>query len=188
MYHLRLVKALSYTGYGLSATKKKPDVFTEDGNIAEALVDTGYFQLIEGNGELHSLERQSDNGENEGDFIPGGIVQDGENGADNPNPNNTMPGNGDNAGNNIPDGIVPIGEGEGKADNPAPTDEQPKGKTLDEMSRAELETFATYKNVAVKGLSKKADIVAKLREVLGPEETSGIIEYGSPTMAELQQQ
>lgn len=186
MYHLRLVKALSYTGYGLSATKKKPDVFTEDGNIAEALVDTGYFQLIEGNGELHSLEQQPDNGENEDDFIPDGIMSDGEDGVD--NPSNTMPGNGDGAGETIPDGVMPNGEDDGNDGDSTPADEQPKGKTLDEMSRAELETFATYKNVSVKGLPRKADIVAKLREVLGPEETSGVIEYGSPTMAELQQE
>lgn len=153
MYHLRLSKALSYTGYGLSATKKKPDVFTEDEGVAEALADTGYFQIIEGNGELHSFGQQSGNSENEDELVPDGIVTDG----------------GDGAGGPVTDG-------------------EPEGKTLDEMSRVELETFATYNNVSVKGLTKKSDIVAKLREVLGLEETSGIIEYGSPTMTELQQE
>lgn len=179
MYHLKLIKALSYSGI-VTATQKRPDVFTEDKAIADKAVATGYFKLENTESFLPN------NGHNADDFIPDGIMSDGEDEAD--NPNNTMPDNGNSAGDTIPDGVMPIGEGEGKADNPAPTDEQPKGKTLDEMSRAELETFATYKNVAVKGLSKKADIVAKLREVLGPEETSGIIEYGSPTMAELQQQ
>lgn len=121
MFHLRLTKAMSYTGCGFSATKNNPDVFTEDKVAAEALASSGYFQFVE---------------ENAGDTT---------------------------------------GEGE------------KKGKTLDEMTRAELETFATYKNVSVKGLFKKTDIIAKLREVLSPEETSGIIEYGSPTMTELQQ-
>lgn len=153
MYHLRLAKALSYMGYGLSATKKKPDVFTEDEGVAEALADTGYFQIIKGNGELHSSRQQPGNSENEDEFVPDGIVTDGSDGVGDP-----------------------------------VTDGEPKGKTLDEMSRVELETFATYKNVSVKGLTKKSDIVAKLREVLGLEETSGIIEYGSPTMTELQQE
>lgn len=170
MYHLRLVKALSYTGYGFSVTKKKPDVHTEDSSVAEALAATGYFQLIEGIGELHSSGGQPDNGENEDEPIPDGIMPDGENGAGDPIPDEMTPGN-DESG-----------------EDSTPPEEKPKGKTLDEMSRAELETFATYKNVSVKGLPKKADIVAKLREVLGPEETSGVIEYGSPTMAELQQE
>ncbi len=151
MFHLRLVKAMSYTGYGLSVTKKNPDVFMEDKAQAEALTKSGYFQLVEGNGKLQTPEQQ---------------------------PENNSTGAGEDE--SIPDGILPESdEGTGE--------EEKAGKTLDEMSRAELETFATYKNVSVKGLSKKADIVAKLREVLGPEETSGVIEYGSPTMTELQQ-
>lgn len=46
MYHLRLKKALSYTGV-VSATQAKPDVFVEDKAIANAAVATGYFRLIE---------------------------------------------------------------------------------------------------------------------------------------------
>lgn len=46
MYHLRLCKALSYTGV-VSATKKEPDVFTEDKAIAYMAVASGYFQLVE---------------------------------------------------------------------------------------------------------------------------------------------
>lgn len=46
MFHLRLVKALSYTGV-VSATKKEPDVFTEDKAIAEMAVASGYFKLVE---------------------------------------------------------------------------------------------------------------------------------------------
>lgn len=151
MFHLRLIKAMSYTGCGLSVTKKNPDVFTEDKAQAEALTKSGYFQLVEGNGELQTPEQQ---------------------------PENNSIGAGEDE--SIPDGILPEPD-EG-------TGEEKTGKTLDDMTRAEMETFATYKNVSVKGLSKKADIIAKLREVLGPEETSGIIEYGSPTMVELQQQ
>ena len=163
MYHLRLIKALSYSGI-VEATKQRPDVFVKDKATADKAVVTGYFQLENSEALL------PDNGENSDDSIPDSIMLDGEDGTDDP----------------IPDGVI-SGNDESGEDS-APADEQPKGKTLDEMSRAELETFATYKNVSVKGLPRKADIVAKLREVLGSEETSGVIEYGSPTMAELQQE
>lgn len=60
------------------------------------------------------------------------------------------------------------------------------GKTLEEMNVSELETFATYKNISLKGIKKKDDIIKKLREELDADELDGIIEYGSPTMVELQ--
>lgn len=47
MYHIRLVKALSYSGI-VSATKKHPDVFVEDKATADAAVATGYFITVEG--------------------------------------------------------------------------------------------------------------------------------------------
>lgn len=192
MYHLRLIKALSYSGI-VEATKQKPDVFVEDKAIADKAIATGYFQLE------NSRTTLPNNGENADGAIPDGIMLGGEENADGTIPNGIMPDGEENADDTIPDGVMPDGEEgtddpvpdgiiSGNGEDSTPADETPKGKTLDEMSRAELETFATYKNVAVKGLSKKADIVAKLREVLGPEETSGIIEYGSPTMTELQQQ
>lgn len=46
MYHLRLCKALSYTGV-VSATRKEPDVFAEDKAIADKALASGYFQLVE---------------------------------------------------------------------------------------------------------------------------------------------
>ena len=60
------------------------------------------------------------------------------------------------------------------------------GKTLEEMTTSELETFATYENVSLKGIRKKDAMIKKLREELPEEKTTGIIYYGSPTMAELQ--
>lgn len=60
------------------------------------------------------------------------------------------------------------------------------GKTLDEMNTSELETFAAYKNVSLKGIRKRDAMIDKLREELPAEELDGIIEYGSPTMTELQ--
>lgn len=46
MYHLRLVKGLSYHGV-VSATKKQPDVYTEDKAAAEYAVATGYFVFVD---------------------------------------------------------------------------------------------------------------------------------------------
>lgn len=61
------------------------------------------------------------------------------------------------------------------------------GKALEEMTKAELETFATYENVSLKGLKTKEAMIEKLREELPPEKVAGIISYGSPTMVELQE-
>lgn len=47
MYHLKLIKALSYTGI-VKATRKNPDIFVEDKATADAAVATGYFKLVEG--------------------------------------------------------------------------------------------------------------------------------------------
>lgn len=84
----------------------------------------------------------------------------------------------DSTGDDIPDGIV----GDGDEDE----DDSTGGKTIDKMTVPELETFATYKGVSLKGIRGKDNIIAKLREELGEEAISGIIEYGSPTMVELQ--
>lgn len=46
MYHLRLIKGLSYTGV-VTATQRKPDVFVEDKATADKAVATGYFKLLE---------------------------------------------------------------------------------------------------------------------------------------------
>lgn len=46
MYHLRLIKSLSYTGV-VTATQRKPDVFVEDKATADKAVATGYFKLLE---------------------------------------------------------------------------------------------------------------------------------------------
>lgn len=45
MYHVKLIKALSYTGI-INATQEKPDVFVEDKAIADKAIATGYFALI----------------------------------------------------------------------------------------------------------------------------------------------
>ena len=119
MYHLRLLKSLSYTGI-VSATKEKPDVFVEDKTTADAAVATGYFKL------LHNEEI------------------------------------------------------------PADPEDDKHGKTLEEMTVSELESYAAYHNVSLKGISKKADIITKLKKELSDKETKNEVDYGSPTMQELQ--
>lgn len=66
MYHLRLCKALSYTGV-VSATKEKPDVFTEDKAIADKAVASGYFLLVE-TAEAEDTENAGEQAENEVDY------------------------------------------------------------------------------------------------------------------------
>lgn len=123
-YHLKLCKALSYTGI-ISATKKKPDVYIEDEETYKKALATGYFTDVSGSTAADS----------------------------------------------------------GKYSDPPPAY---GGKTLDEMNTSELETFATYKNVSLKGIKKRDAMIDKLREKLPAEELEGVIEYGSPTMTELQ--
>lgn len=122
MYHLRLVKALSYAGI-VTATKKQPDVFVEDKAIADKAVASGYFEVVEDAGKSENVATLK------------------------------------------------------AADEPE--------KTLEEMTVPELESYAAYHDVSLKGISKKADIIAKLKEELG--DTVNEVDYGSPTMQELQE-
>lgn len=130
MYHLKLIKALSYYGV-VKATKKNPDVYTEDKATADAAVASGYFKLVDEAQEPPEGGEEKEPGEGGGNKEP--------------------------------------------------------GKKLEEMTVPELETFAAYKNISLKGISKKADIIAKLKDELG-EETENEVDYGSPTMTELQKQ
>ena len=45
-YHLKLKKALSYSGI-VNTKKKQPDVFVEDEETANQILNTGYFELVE---------------------------------------------------------------------------------------------------------------------------------------------
>ena len=132
MYHLKLIKALSYTGV-VNATVKKPDVYVDDKATADAAVATGYFELL---GKAKEQEQD------------------------------------------------PEPEVEEKAEEKEPLGYG--GKPLSEMNKSELETFATYKDVDIKGAKTRAQIIAKLEAALDPAELEGDINYGSPTMTELQ--
>lgn len=46
LYHIKLKKAMSYTGI-VNATREEPNVYTNDKDIATAAVRSGYFDLIE---------------------------------------------------------------------------------------------------------------------------------------------
>lgn len=72
-------------------------------------------------------------------------------------------------------------------DPPQEPEDRP-GKTLEEMTVAELETFAAYKGVSLKGVRGKDNVIAALKEALGAEETENEVDYGSPTMTGLQEQ
>lgn len=45
MYHLRLIKALSYSG-AVSATADHPDVFTDDEQKYQRALASGYFEAV----------------------------------------------------------------------------------------------------------------------------------------------
>lgn len=124
MYHLKLIKSLSYHGI-VKATRENPDVYTDDEAVATAAVATGFFELIE------SPAQQTSQPE-------------------------------------------------------AEPEESEQGKTLEEMTVAEIETFATYYGVSLKGINTKAKKIAHLRETLG-DKAAGAVTYGSPTMVELEE-
>ncbi len=63
---------------------------------------------------------------------------------------------------------------------------EPMVKSLEKMNISELETFAAYSNVDIKGITKKADIISKLETELNISKTD-MIEYGSPAMTGLQE-
>ena len=124
MYHLKLIKSLSYHGI-VKATRENPDVYTDDEAVATAAVATGFFELVE------SPAQQTSQPE-------------------------------------------------------AEPEESEQGKTLEEMTVAEIETFATYYGVSLKGINTKAKKIAHLRETLG-DKAAGAVTYGSPTMVDLEE-
>lgn len=136
MYHIRLAKALSYSG-NVRATKKNPDVYVKTEAEAKAAVDTGFFVLVDEPEEKLGRPENADDAER-----------------------------------------VPFEDEE--------TEE--RGKTLEDMNKSELETFATYYDVDIKGLKTKADIIERLKEVLPGDVTEGKVTYGSPTIQELQEE
>ena len=58
---------------------------------------------------------------------------------------------------------------------------------LDSMTVSQLETYAAYKDISIKGLSRKADIIAKISAETGIGAEEALTDVGSPTMQELQE-
>jgi hypothetical protein len=46
MYHLKLCRGISYSNGEVSATRKRPDVFVDSKETADAAVASGYFKLV----------------------------------------------------------------------------------------------------------------------------------------------
>lgn len=168
MYHLRLIKALSYTGV-VEATKQRPDVYVEDKATADRAVATGYFKLVEQE-EAHLAG---------GQFEDWSFEEVKRLAADMGIDTTGLSSKADYIEAIEAVGVIPGAETEESG-------EHKPGKKLEEMTVPELETFATYHNVSLKGVSRKADIIAKLKAELGAEETENEVDYGSPTMTELQ--
>ena len=59
MYHLKLVKGLSYNGV-VSASQKNPDVYVLEETLANQAVATGYFKLVSGEIERVQLSSAQD--------------------------------------------------------------------------------------------------------------------------------
>lgn len=59
MYKVKLIKGLSYTG-AVQATKENPYVDVEDKETADAVVATGYFELVE-----ETADDNTDGGKND---------------------------------------------------------------------------------------------------------------------------
>lgn len=61
MYHLRLIKGLSYTG-AVSASKEHPDVFTDDPEKYSKAMKSGYFEDLTGHEDDLCAPDFEDNG------------------------------------------------------------------------------------------------------------------------------
>lgn len=64
-YRIKLIKGMSYTGNGIQATKRNPEVTVEDKATAEKAVASGFFKLIEEAAET-SEQGSGDDGEADG--------------------------------------------------------------------------------------------------------------------------
>lgn len=174
MYHLKLCKALSYSGV-VSATKQQPDVFVEDESTARAAVATGFFALVEGDeitpppkaptGTITKFDTmnatQLKKYAKENDIDLGGATK--------------------------KEDILPIIEAALKAadeedDDPAnqfvgndPDDD----KALEDMSDDELKVTAEKNSIDIIGLTNREEIIAAIKKAEPTDETGGGNNTGS---------
>ena len=156
MYHLRLIKGLSYTG-AVRATKKEPDVYTDDEAIAQGAVASGYFELLQ---DPESAQTVNDEAlppdlVPEGDGESGEDEEDGEDGDDEDQPLDFTPGDEEDE---IPRKVTPDFE------------------TLSAMTKAELIAYANERGIDLAGCRTKEDILGAISVAFG----------GSYTMIDLQ--
>jgi len=133
VYHLRLNKALSYTG-AVSATRENPDVFTDDEATAVAAVASGYFDLIEVPTEPEAAP--------EPDTIPADGPAEGsaDGSAEEPA-----------AESEEPDGYVDVS-----------VSSIPDFETLSAMTKAELINFANERDINLDKCKTKEDILGAI--------------------------
>lgn len=167
MYHLRLTKALSYTGI-VEATKDKPDVYVEYKATADAAVASGYFKLVE--------EEPGSNPTEEPGLVPGHLDEDQL---------NTM--NVAELKKLAAEMEVDLSGRRSKADiiaaiiaqevyAPAASDFDPEA--LAEMSEEELTAYAEENGISLEGCNGREDIL----------EAISVANCGSYTMLDLQRE
>lgn len=119
MYKVKLIKGLSYTG-AVHATKENPYVDVEDKETADAVVATGYFELVE-----ETADDNNDGGKND---------KSGE-------------------------------------------------AAIDDMTIAQLKAYAAEKGIDLAGVSRRDDIIAKIKAAETADdnndgENDGAADYG----------
>ena len=134
MIRLRLTHGLSHDNGYVSATQRNPVVTVEDEAAARYCVDSGFFEVIDNDGPCP-----------------------GQKGVQEP-PKEKSEANTSNAGNAATEAAAP---GQGKSGG---TDEALPFDELDVMSVAELKAYAEMTGVNIGKLTKKADIIAAIRE------------------------
>ena len=155
MYHLKLIKALSYTG-AVTATREKPDVFTEDETVAMYAISSGYFELVE------ATEANTD--------APG---EENTEEANHEEPGEDTPGEGAPGEENENEVTDAFSETSEDAPEPAVA---PDFETLAAMTKQELIAYANERKIDLDKCKTKEDILGAISVFYG----------GSYTMIDLQ--
>lgn len=164
MYHLRLCKALSYTGV-VSATRKEPDVFTEDKAIADKALASGYFQLVEDDGRQTATVK----GHLSKEQLESMKVSDLKKLAEAMGI--------DTSGIEKKAELVEAISAE-EVEAPAEEENEVDYEGLSDMTKAELTAYAAEHGISLEGCNTKADMLSAISVANG----------GSPTMIDLQKE
>lgn len=163
MYHLRLCKALSYTGV-VSATRKNPDVFTEDKAVADKAIASGYFQLVEkGEGQTATVK-----GHLSKEQLEGMKVSDLKKLAE------AM---GIDTGSLEKKAELVEAISAEEVETPTEEENEVDYEGLSDMTKAELTAYAAERGISLEGCTTKADMLSAISVANG----------GSYTMIDLQE-